>query len=243
MLSSQILILVPCYNEEERLPVNEYLSFLSKSPTLSICFINDGSNDGTSVVLNNIKTNAQNAHVLELNINVGKANAIREGMLKFSKGNWDYIGFLDADLATPLEELENLIKHTKNSPQPYLVMGSRVKLLGSTSIKRKLRRHYIGRIFATIVSNMLKLPIYDTQCGAKLVKHEMVSQIFEKPFISKWLFDVEMLFRLKQQVSNLENKVIEVSLKKWEDKDGSKISAAYFLKAPFDLLKIYFHYR
>ena len=240
-----IVILIPCYNEEDRLDTDAFESFtrLSKRSNVQFLFVNDGSKDNTIELLNTLKQRLPaNVQVLNLKKNVGKAEAIRKGMLHLDHEKYSFIGYFDADLATPLEELERLITHTSKSPAPYLVMGSRVKLLGSTEIKRKIRRHYIGRIFATVVSNMLKLPVYDTQCGAKLIQSEIVAYLFEKPFQSKWLFDVELLFRLKQHYPDFESRIVEVPLKKWEDKDGSKIGFSYFLKAPFDLLKIYFKY-
>jgi len=240
-----ILIIVPCYNEEKRLDVAAFKSFdstLKSSNPPQFLFVNDGSQDNTSTILQSLANESEQFKTLELTKNGGKAEAIRQGMLYVNHKDFSYIGYIDADLATPLSELENLISHTTKTPAPYLVMGSRVKLLGYTEIKRKLRRHYIGRIFATIVSNMLKLPVYDTQCGAKLIQSEIVEYLFEKPFMSKWLFDVELLFRLKQKFLDFNNRIVEVPLKKWEDKDGSKIGFGYFLKAPFDLLKIYFKY-
>lgn len=242
---NSILIVVPCYNEEKRLALEAFLSFCNQTSnqSISFLFVNDGSRDKTIEALSTLKKSLpNNVQVLDLKNNVGKAEAIRKGMLQINQKNYSFIGYFDADLATPLEELDNLIAHTKKQNSPYLVMGSRVKLLGSTEIKRKLRRHYIGRIFATVVSNMLKLPVYDTQCGAKLIKSDIVESLFEKPFLSKWLFDVELLFRLKQNYPDFENRIVEVPLKKWEDKDGSKIGLTYFLRAPFDLLKIYFKY-
>lgn len=90
---------------------------------------------------------------------------------------------------------------------------------------------------------MLQLPIYDTQCGAKLIHADVVSTLFKDSFLSKWLFDVELLFRLKKNYKDFEKRIIEVPLNKWEDVAGSKIKFSYFLKAPLDLLRIYLKYR
>ena len=90
---------------------------------------------------------------------------------------------------------------------------------------------------------MLQLAIYDTQCGAKLIKSQLALDLFKEPFLSKWLFDVELLFRFKSKVPNYEACIIEVPLNNWEDIAGSKIKFTYFLKAPLDLIRIYFKYR
>lgn len=236
----KLLIVIPCYNEAERLPIDEFKSFFSQASNQHIhfLFVNDGSSDDTSKILQNLSGNYEQVDFLDLKKNSGKAEAIRQGVLHSKNLDFDYIGYFDADLAAPLSEISTLSQRI-NSKKPYMLLGARVKLLGSTVIKRKLSRHYIGRIFATIVSNMLKLAIYDTQCGAKLVRKDVAASIFIAPFISKWLFDVELLFRIKKQYREVENKIIEVPLKRWEDKSGSKIKFSYYFQAPFDLLKIY----
>lgn len=245
MDKEQYLIIIPCYNEASRLSVEEYESFFQKEENKSIqfLFVNDGSTDNTIELLEKLEQKYLNVETLDLEKNGGKAEAIRQAMMKSANSNYQYIGYFDADLATPLAEIHELIRYAIQKESPYLVMGSRVKLLGSTNIQRKIGRHYIGRVFATVVSNMLKLPIYDTQCGAKLIRRDLIDLIFKEPFLSKWLFDVELFFRLRKHKTDFETKLVEVPLRQWEDKDGSKISTSYFLKAPFDLLKIYLHYR
>lgn len=245
MDKEQYLIIIPCYNEASRLSVEEYESFFQKEENKSIqfLFVNDGSTDNTIELLEKLEQKYLNVETLDLEKNGGKAEAIRQAMMKSANSNYQYIGYFDADLATPLAEIHELIRYAIQKESPYLVMGSRVKLLGSTNIQRKIGRHYIGRVFATVVSNMLKLPIYDTQCGAKLIRRDVIDLIFKEPFLSKWLFDVELFFRLRKHKTDFETKLVEVPLRQWEDKDGSKISTSYFLKAPFDLLKIYLHYR
>jgi hypothetical protein len=117
-------------------------------------------------------------------------------------------------------------------------MGSRIKLIGN-NVQRSLVRHYFGRIFATIVSQfVLKVAVYDTQCGAKVIDFETAKPIFSKPFISKWLFDVELLKRLKK-IHNLKEVVKEIPLEKWEEIRDSKIKVVDFFKIPFELFQIY----
>jgi len=241
----KFLIVVPCYNEESRFPLSDFESYITNSENSHIhfLFVNDGSKDKTSSILSDFSSNHDHAHFLNLNENVGKSEAIRRGVLSQSAEKFSYIGYFDADLAAPLSQVNLLIEKSTTHKSPYLVMGTRISLLGSTQINRNKSRHYIGRVFATVVSNMLKLPVYDTQCGAKLIRKDVAAIIFKDCFISKWLFDVELLFRIKQNFENLNNKIIEMPLEKWEDKAGSKISFSYFFKAPIDLIKIYFKYK
>ena len=189
------LTIIPCFNEEKRLKKERFKEFIGGSEGIDFLFVNDGSLDNTLDGLLEIKKEHPNrVEVLDLKKNGGKGEAIRQGMLNSVDLGYDYIGYFDADLATPLDEIPRLLGYTERTLPPFIVMGSRIKLLGSTNIQRKLRRHYIGRVFATIVSNMLQLPIYDTQCGAKLIHNEIISTVFKEPFSSKWLFDVCLLY-------------------------------------------------
>lgn len=118
-------------------------------------------------------------------------------------------------------------------------MATRIKLLGNNVI-RSSKRHYLGRIFATIISKfILKTPVYDTQCGAKIIKSDVVFLLFEKEFKTRWLFDVEMLLRLKKS-GNLENLVTEIPLATWIEKGNTKIKFKEFISFPIQLIKIYF---
>ena len=158
--------------------------------------------------------------------------------------NPDYIGFLDADLATPIGEIDNLLKIIYNDKTKEVVFASRIQLIGS-EIKRNYFRHFIGRLFATCVSLFLKIRIYDTQCGAKIFSRKICDDIFYEQFISPWLFDVELFARLLN-VYGME-KTIQMSyenpVSKWIDIDGSKVKPLFFLKAPFELFKIVRHYK
>jgi glycosyltransferase involved in cell wall biosynthesis len=238
------LLIIPCYNEENRLPIDELVEFIEKENTgLKFLFVNDGSSDNTIKVLTDLAEKFPVVSVLDLKKNVGKAEAIRTAMLKQTPNEFDYIGYFDADLATPLEEINQFMAKAEKF-DPIILMGSRVKLLGITKIERKWYRHYFGRVFATVASNMLKIPVYDTQCGAKMIKSTVVKELFADPFISSWLFDVEILFRLKRLPDYNSNKtpIIELPLSKWEEKGDSKIPLTYLFKVPFELIRIYSKY-
>ncbi|KAA3645239.1 MAG: glycosyltransferase family 2 protein [Bacteroidetes bacterium] len=235
------LIIIPCYNEENRLPIQDFIHFFkAEQEDIRFLFVNDGSTDNTINILNDLEKRFQVVRVLDLKQNVGKAEAVRTAMLKSVSTDFDYICYFDADLATPLEEIYQFIAKAEKY-NPLVIMGSRVKLLGITKIKRKWHRHYFGRVFATIASNMLKIPVYDTQCGAKMIKASIIKELFASPFISSWLFDVEMLFRLKnlQVYNQSQTPIIELPLTRWEDKGDSKFPLSYLFKFPFELIRIY----
>lgn len=236
-------IIIPCYNEETRFPVDDFLDFFKSNHLFEFCFVNDGSTDNTLTILNQLKNSFSNITIFNLLENKGKAEAIRYGVLNLDKTKYDYIGYLDADLSTSLNEMKRLT--TFITPDIKIIMGSRIKKLGSF-IKRNLFRHVFGRILATFVSTfILKIPVYDTQCGAKLIATPLAIEIFMDSFISKWLFDIELLLRvikLKGEHYCFES-IIEVPLQKWHDKGDSRIKLLDFIFIPLDLIKIYIKYK
>ncbi|HOO91332.1 MAG TPA: glycosyltransferase [Syntrophales bacterium] len=232
------LIIVPCYNEEHRIEAYRYAEYAQKNPDVHFLFVNDGSTDGTGTVIADLRNKNRN-QIMNLNLseNCGKAEAVRRGFQEAFKREYDYIGYFDADLATPLCSINSLCR-LFTSEDIFIVMGSRVRLLGR-NIHRRAVRHYIGRIFATLVSIILSIPIYDSQCGAKLFKNDLIlRRVFSYPFRTKWIFDVELLGRYKLLTGNMEDHIIEYPLEAWNDVRGSKLAFTDFLKAPFELLKI-----
>ena len=241
----QAAIIIPCYNEERRLNVNAYLSFIDQEADYFFWFVNDGSTDQTISILKKMAEHPR-IEVLDFPTNQGKAGAIRQAILKIISVDQaiPFVGYIDADLATPLRALPSLMVPLVSNPDCKIVLASRWAHLGA-DIKRKAYRHYLGRIFATAISIFLKLPIYDSQCGAKMLRSEYIAQIFDKPFVSTWFFDVEILKRMQILFPEDQQKpwVIEVPLQQWHEQSGSKLKWIDFLKAPFQLLKIILHYR
>lgn len=230
-------VVVPCYNEGNRLCVPSFRQFL-KSSSHSVCFVNDGSKDNTLDVLGSIrKEYPEKVEIVDLPKNHGKAEAVRQGFFSaIESGKFDFIAYLDADLATPLKEVDFLLSHL--DAEIEVVIGSRVKRLGSEIVRYPLR-HYLGRIFATMASVTLDLEVYDSQCGAKIFKKDIAEILFQKPFESKWLFDLELLYRLKHTYPENFNKIIlEVPLRTWQEQGDTRIKFYDFISAPFELIKI-----
>jgi dolichyl-phosphate beta-glucosyltransferase len=232
----KVVIIIPFYNEVERIKSENFHQIFGGFSHYIFLLVDDGSSDNTIVILEQFQSKFSNVEVLKSNKNVGKAEAIRSGVLSISEAN--LISYYDADLATPFLELDKLIQFSVQNPNYKMIMGARIKLIGN-GVKRSLKRHYFGRIFATIVSQfVLNTAVYDTQCGAKVIDFETAKQIFEKPFVSKWLFDVELLKRL-QKIHNLKEVVKEIPLEKWEEIGNSKIKFSDFLRIPYELFQIY----
>ncbi|MCB0472551.1 MAG: glycosyltransferase [Gammaproteobacteria bacterium] len=216
-------LVIPCYNEANRIPLDQFTIHYQQSQ-FNYCFVNDGSADSTlSKLLDFRMGKEQNVLIVDCKINGGKSAAVREGMLQaLAWKDFEIVGFADADLATPLYEIDRLVELFNTDTQ--MVFGSRIKTL-STKINRKIYRHYLGRIISTLISFfILRLPIYDTQCGIKLFRASLAREVFTDQFSTGWLFDVELFLRVKAELNEGISRVIEVPLNEWDDKKDSKVS-------------------
>jgi len=241
----RVMIVVPCYNEELRLPADQFLRFLSESP-IQFVFVDDGSRDKTLDRLESLrKGHEDSVFVLRSPANQGKAEAVRMGMNFSLDQDAEFVGYWDADLATPLEAIPQFMAVFADRPDLDMVFGSRVKLLGR-HVHRKTSRHYLGRVFATVVSIMLRLPIYDTQCGAKIFRvRPDIRRLTAEPFRTRWVFDVELLaryIRLLGSPTLAAHRIYEYPLDAWEDVGGSKVKPFDFFVAFRDVMRIYWKY-
>jgi dolichyl-phosphate beta-glucosyltransferase len=243
---SYIVIVVPCYNEEKRLDSGAFSSFRLDGHRVELCFVNDGSSDGTLALLESLRQSEPDRFsILDLERNGGKAEAVRRGIVHAAAKNPDAVGFWDADLATPLSEIPSFVDVLESRPEIQMVFGARVRLLGR-DIVRRTGRHYVGRVGATLISSTLGLPIYDTQCGAKLFRMtEALPAIFSTAFLSRWIFDVEIIARFIERVGRerASLSIYEIPIRSWHDVGGSKVKSRDFLRALRDLWKIRQAYR
>ena len=238
-------VVVPCYNEAQRLRPEQFTLFLAQGHGIRFLFVNDGSTDKTLFVLRALQQqHPEWIDVFDQQPNAGKAEAVRSGLLEAVKDpETAYVGFWDADLATPLNAIPDLLDKLSSTPGLEMVFGARIRLLGR-HIHRKPVRHYLGRCFATVASSLLRLPIYDTQCGAKLfcVTPDL-REILKGPFMSRWIFDVEILARfvaLRQgNFDHLRDVIYEYPLERWEDVAGSRVKPFDFIRAMRELLQIH----
>lgn len=236
-------IIVPCYNEAQRLNTQAFLQAASNDESLFFIFVNDGSTDRTLEAIKRLhETLPDRIRYVDLRRNSGKAEAVRQGFLAAFASDFTNIGYWDADLATPLSSIR-AFRELLDTSKTSLVIGSRVKLLGRR-IERRAWRHYLGRVFATAASLILRLPVYDTQCGAKLFKNsDSLRTVFREPFTVTWIFDVEILARFliieRQAYGDAAgSQWVEYPLEQWRDITGSKLGWGSFLLSGIDLLKV-----
>lgn len=241
MTPPELALVVPCHNEAARLDPEAFLHFAAAHPTVRLVFVDDGSGDGTGEVLERIRAAAPDAvTTIGHSPRRGKAEAVRAGILVGLSQQAQLVGFFDADLSTPLSAVDDFLAVLHRHPAIEFVLGSRVKLMGR-DIQRKATRHYLGRVFATAVSVVLDLPVYDTQCGAKVLRvNPATTTLFAAPFHRGWIFDVELIARylaLPEEPGELprRDRLYELVLPVWHDRPGSKLRWHDFARAVVDL--------
>lgn len=238
-------VVIPCYNEESRLAGKEFSDFIHSNLGYHLCFVNDGSKDRTLEILKALESeHDEYISVFNLERNSGKAEAVRQGVLHLAKDpNFDYIGYLDADLSTDFVDFNELV-NTIISSNYKIVSGSRISRVGA-DITKSSARSIISRAINLIIRTILGMGFQDTQCGAKVMTKEVADNMFNDKFITKWLFDVEIFIRMKKfyGADSVKSLIYEQPLKRWIHAEGSKLSMKDSLKILTQLSKITVYYR
>ena len=211
MTPPELALVVPCYNEAERLDPEAFLQFVATHPGVQLVMVDDGSQDATGEILERMRAAAPaSVTTLRHSPNRGKAETVRAGIL------------------APLGAIDDFLTVLRLRPTVEFVLGSRVMLMGR-DIRRKATRHYFGRVFATAVSHALDLPVYDTKCGAKILRaNAATATLFDPPFRSPWIFDVELIARyLRLPIGPGEparrDRLYELVLPACHDRPGSRL--------------------
>ena len=238
-------VVIPCYNEEERLLSKEFLSFVEENSGYHLCFVNDGSKDNTLQVLKALQKGREDfITVYDCDKNGGKAEAVRLGMLHMAKKeDLDFIGFLDADLSTDLKDFDQLVKTIEQSDFK-IVSGSRISRMGANITKESARK-IISLTINYIIRKILKMDFKDTQCGAKIFRKDVINIAFKDKFVTQWIFDVEIFKRMSLHFGLKQAKAMlcEQPLRRWIHADGSKLSMKDSVKIVMQLAQIAWVYR
>jgi dolichyl-phosphate beta-glucosyltransferase len=238
-------IIVPCYNEEKRFPCTAFLEFARKHPEVLLCFVNDGSRDKTLAVLKGLQhEHPDNICVYSLAANSGKSEAVRQGIIyAYKTFNTEYLGFLDADMATKPEEWLVMAKYQEAHPQFGAVVGSRIQRLGA-NIERNDNRSLLSSIVKRFIKIILKTTFQDTQCGAKIFQRDLIPFLFHDRFLTPWLFDVEIFLRLQKKFgrTTLSKGVLEYPLMDWTEVGDSRLKIKDSIRIPLQLLHLYCRY-
>ena len=242
------IVVVPCFNEARRLNLPAIQDFGRRTERVELLFVDDGSCDETFDLIDHLhRVNPRHFDCLRLARNVGKAEAVRQGVLAALARRPDYLGYWDADLATPLADIETFARVLDTKPTIDLVVGTRMRLLGH-KIDRQPLRYALGRVFATTASCALGMRIFDTQCGAKLFRvTPCTAALFEQAFSTRWIFDVELMARLKLArraagAPPARDAIYELPLDAWRDVRGSSVKSSDFVKAIGEMARIWWTY-
>ena len=237
------VLVIPAFNEEGRLDLKAFDEFLSTTGDVEFQFVDDGSTDATSRLLEGLRLRHPSRIRVDISKeNEGKAAAVRRGVIAALGRSPQFVGYWDADLSTPLAEVGPMSTLLHERPTVDMVLGSRVRRLGSV-VHRSAVKHYSGRLFATAASISLGLPVYDTQCGAKLFRAQsMIARAFDEPFTTTWAFDVELLARYVALAREYDldptERLYEYPLRTWIDRSGSKVRILDRPRALWEVIRV-----
>jgi glycosyltransferase involved in cell wall biosynthesis len=219
---------VPAYNEAARLPITlpKLAQFCERFGSVEVLIVDDGSRDSTAAVVQEFAAGHSYAHLLQNPGNRGKGYSVRHGMRK-AQGEW--ILSTDADLSSPLEEVDKLFAAVERE-QAAGAIGSRALDRSLVGVHQAAFREWSGRIFNIIMRAATGLPFRDTQCGFKLFRKDAAAAIFSRQILDGFGFDVEDL--LIARVHGF--KMVEVPVR-WDNVEGTKVGALTGARAFWDL--------
>lgn len=222
-------VVIPAYNEEERLSrslpvIFDYLGKQAYSWELLV--VDDGSRDRTSEVA--MAVGEPRVRVLRNEPNRGKGYSIRRGMLE-ARGQWRL--FSDADLSTPIEELETFWPYTTQGFD--VIIGSRALPESDLEVRQPKSREFVGRVFNTAVQTFLVPGLCDTQCGFKLFSGEAADAVFPHQTLHGFAFDVEILMLAHKYGFKIKEAPV-----RWVNDPGSKVSTLSGVKGFIDLARL-----
>jgi dolichyl-phosphate beta-glucosyltransferase len=212
-----ISVIIPAYNEAKRLPetLKKWQIFLSHNKNdfliKDIIVVDDGSADKTILAAESFG-NFLPVKTIKIYPNQGKGNAVKTGV---KKADSDFILIYDADAATPPEEIGRLFSETKNAD---FVIGSRI--IDGAKTTMSFKRKFVGKCFHFLCLPLIP-KIRDASCGVKLIKTDIAKKIFERQYIKRFAFDIEILWLAKKM--NCQIKEVGV---KWDEIPGSKVKVS-----------------
>lgn len=232
-MTRSLSIIIPAYNEEVRLPdtLLKVTNYLAQGNWLftEILVVDDGSRDRTAEVAEGFGRNGCPVRVLRNPGNRGKGYSVRHGMLE-AKGEW--LLLTDADLSTPIEELDKLWRAIENEPVE-IAIGSRAIDRSLIGVHQPAFREKAGQLFNWAMRRLLRLNIRDTQCGFKLFRADAAREVFTRQKLDRFGFDAEVLFIARK----LGGSILEIPVR-WNNAEGSKVSLLNGATSFLDLLRV-----
>jgi len=218
MIEECISVIIPAFNEELRIQptINGIREYLSKNfRKFEIIVVDDGSHDNTIQLVESVSRDDKNIRLLKNSRNSGKGFSIRKGVMSASGS---LILISDADLSTPIEEIEKLLYWLDRGFD--IAIGSRGLRESEILVRQPWYREKMGYMFNLLVQLLILRGIKDTQCGFKLFRGKAAIEIFRKSAIDGFSYDIEILLIAK----NTGFKTKEVPIK-WLNSPDSRVNA------------------
>ena len=231
MISGGLSIVVPAFNEAGRLPstLPRFASFCEGRSDTDILIVNDGSVDNTSAVIDAFAREHPVVRAIHNASNHGKGYALRKGVMEVTR---EWILLTDADLSTPLEEIDKLFTAARRNGAA-IAIGSRAIDRQVVGVHQSAAREWSGRFFNVVMRTITGLPFRDTQCGFKLYHREAARVIFPRQRIDGFGADVENL--VTARLHGL--RVVEVPVR-WDNVDSTRVNLRSGGRAFVDLFVI-----
>ena len=215
-------LVIPCFQESSRVGpfIEDLKRVFAGDEGLRILLVDDGSpaeeqKRFLEVVDPLIKDGQLFLPPLILPDNIGKGGAIYAGWATSDTADW--LAFVDADGSCSAQETKRLIEVARQQSEPISIFASRVKMLGH-HVERHFKRHLVGRVYATLVSELLNIEVYDSQCGLKIIHGAAYREIAKRLTIEGFAFDVDLLVHLLDAGHKIKEEPID-----WHDTPGGKI--------------------
>ena len=231
MIPGGLTIVVAAFNEAERLPATlpRFASFCDARPDTDVLIVNDGSEDDTRGVIEAFAREHPVVRAIHNTSNHGKGHAVRQGVMAVTR---EWILLTDADLSTPLDEIDNLFTAASGSAAP-IAIGSRAIDRRLVRVHQPAVREWSGRFFNLVMRTITGLPFRDTQCGFKLYRRDAAHIVFPRQRLDGFASDVENL--MTARVHGL--RVVEVPVR-WDNVEGTRVDLQSGGRAFVDLFLV-----